>query len=546
MSQSGMSVDQLQTGLKTMVNAVDQAVTGTGKGAESFDKLGVSVLDASGNVKDQETIFNESVIALQGMEDGTEKAKLANDLFGRSGSEMMPLLNGAAGSVEEMKKQAHDLGLVLNDEAIDAGVKFTDSMDQVKRMLGAVGTQIGVEVMPIMQSMLEWIVAHMPQIKEVMSAVFGAISAVVKTAVDIFKIYLLPVFQFLYDWVQANMPMIKETTGLAFAGINEVWETLLKPAFDAIMSVLGLVWELFKAVWPSVMTVVGVAFSYIQQIWTTILQPTFLFIFDIIQQLVAKFQEHMPVIENTFKVMADTIKWAYDTVIKPAIDLIAIAIGWMRDKFTEYIMPLVGRIIDWFSTIATTMQNKIEFARDRVSAAINAIKGFFDSVASARDTVLGIFDGIKDGIKEKIEWARDKVSGAIEAMKGFFNFEWKLPHIKMPSFSVSGSANPLNWLKEGVPKLSVNWNAMGGIFDKPTIFNTSAGLQGVGEAGPEAIMPLSKLESMLNLNNQGREVNVNVNIEHFNNNNNDDINKLAEKLAFETNRRLAGGGLGFA
>src|SRR5690606_39491274 len=63
--------------------------------------LGVSVKDASGNVKDQETIFNESVVALQNMEDGTEKAKLANDLFGRSGAEMMPLLNGAAGRSEE-------------------------------------------------------------------------------------------------------------------------------------------------------------------------------------------------------------------------------------------------------------------------------------------------------------------------------------------------------------------------------------------------------------------------------------------------------------
>src|SRR5690606_24942247 len=101
MSQSGGSVEGLQMGFKTLVNSVDQAIDGTGKGAESFEALGVSVKDASGNVRDQETIFNESVVALQNMEDGTEKAKLANDLFGRSGAEMMPLLNGAAGRSEE-------------------------------------------------------------------------------------------------------------------------------------------------------------------------------------------------------------------------------------------------------------------------------------------------------------------------------------------------------------------------------------------------------------------------------------------------------------
>lgn len=108
--------------------------------------------------------------------------------------------------------------------------------------------------------------------------------------------------------------------------------------------------------------------------------------------------------------------------------------------------------------------------------------------------------------------------------------------------------NPVKWLKEGVPKLSVNWNAEGGIFDEPTIFNTSKGLQGVGEAGPEAIMPLSKLESMLNLekSKKGNEVTVTVNIDTFNNESDRDINDLAEKLAFETNRRLSGGGMRFA
>ncbi len=53
-----------------------------------------------------------------------------------------------------------------------------------------------------------------------------------------------------------------------------------------------------------------------------------------------------------------------------------------------------------------------------------------------------------------------------------------------------------------LPQFQVNWNAKGGIFDKPTLFNTSAGLQGIGEAGPEAILPLdtlwTKMKDILN------------------------------------------------
>src|SRR5690606_14737850 len=115
----------------------------------------------------QETLFNEVMVALQNMEDGTEKARLANELLGRSGSELMPLLNGAAGSIDAMKQQARDLGLVISDDAVDAGVLFTDTMDQMKRSLGAVFTQIGAAVIPIFQKMADWILDHMPQIQAV-------------------------------------------------------------------------------------------------------------------------------------------------------------------------------------------------------------------------------------------------------------------------------------------------------------------------------------------------------------------------------------------
>ncbi|SNS85064.1 phage tail tape measure protein, TP901 family, core region [Anaerovirgula multivorans] len=143
---------------------MDETIRGSGKGAEAFAKLGLSATDSTGALKSQEQMFEETVIALQNMEDGTEKARLATELFGKQGSELMPLLNGAAGSVEEMKKQAHELGLVLSDEAIDAGVVFTGQTDQVKRMLGSVATQVGVGLMPIISKFLDWVMQYMPEI----------------------------------------------------------------------------------------------------------------------------------------------------------------------------------------------------------------------------------------------------------------------------------------------------------------------------------------------------------------------------------------------
>jgi len=446
MSQSGMSVDQLQGGFKALVNNIDQAIDGTGKGAEAFNALGISVKDTNGQVRNQEDVFNEAVVALQKMEDGTEKAKLANDLFGRSGSEMMPLLNGAAGSVDEMRQKAHELGLVMGDEAIDAGVVFTDSIDQMQRSFGAVVTQIGVAVMPMIQTLLEWVIANMPTIQAVFKKVFEAIQTFVQIAIDIFKDYFMPVISAVVEWVKDNWPAIQETMQTVFEAIKKVWEDILKPAFVALWDLIKVLWEVFKIVWPHVQKIMKIAFDYIKTIYENILKPVFDFMMGLVKDLMERFEKYMPVIEKAFEVMSGAIQWAYENVIKPAIENI-------------------GNVINGLKTVI--------------------------------DNALTWFDNFKNGIRDKIEWARDKVKGAIDTIKGLFNFEFKWPKLKMPKFSIKGSMNPIKWLTDGVPKLSVNWNAKGAIFDKPTIFSTPYGYQGVGEAGPEAVAPVSKLQEYI-------------------------------------------------
>ena len=92
-------------------------------------------------------------------------------------------------------------------------------------------------------------------------------------------------------------------------------------------------------------------------------------------------------------------------------------------------------------------------------------------------------------ITEKINGARDAVKTAIDKIKGFFNFSWKLPSLKLPKISISGkfSLNP-----PSAPKFSIKWNKLGGIFDKPTLFGYGGSLQGLGEDGAEAVVPLEK------------------------------------------------------
>lgn len=143
-----------------------------------------------------------------------------------------------------------------------------------------------------------------------------------------------------------------------------------------------------------------------------------------------------------------------------------------------------------FEGIKGDIKAKIEMAKTIISNVIALIKGIFKGdFGACKTAVLNIFDGIKSGISTRINNAKTAVKNAINAMKGFFNFKWSLPKIKMPKITISGkfSLNP-----PSAPKFSINWNRLGGIFDKPTLFNYGGSLQGIGEDGAEAVVPLEK------------------------------------------------------
>ena len=122
--QSGTSMESLSMGMKTL--AVQAEADG-----QAFEKLGISVRDANGNIKDQGTLFNETLSALFKYENATERLAVASKLFGRGAQELAPILNSGAKSIDELRKRAHELGLVMSDEAVDASVEFRDRLDDL-------------------------------------------------------------------------------------------------------------------------------------------------------------------------------------------------------------------------------------------------------------------------------------------------------------------------------------------------------------------------------------------------------------------------------
>lgn len=138
----------------------------------------------------------------------------------------------------------------------------------------------------------------------------------------------------------------------------------------------------------------------------------------------------------------------------------------------------------------------LSFIDNLTGGKLTAIKNkFTDGLNGAKNAVTSVLDNIKSGFQSKLEAARAIVAGVASQIKGAFSFNWKLPDLKLPHISVTGGEAPFGIAGKGsLPKFNIQWYADGGIMTEPTIFGAAGGkLLGGGEAGDEAILPLSAL-----------------------------------------------------
>lgn len=156
----------------------------------------------------------------------------------------------------------------------------------------------------------------------------------------------------------------------------------------------------------------------------------------------------------------------------------AIAIGVLLVKNWDKIKAKAVAVWNAIKSAISTVVNKI---KTTVSNVFNTLKS----------TVSKVWTGIKTAITKPIKSAMDTVKKVIDKIKGFFKFKVKLPHIKLPHFAI----HPKGWqigdlLKGSIPSLGIDWYAKGGIFNSPSVI-------GVGEKGPEAVLPIEKLNVMM-------------------------------------------------
>lgn len=148
--QGGTSFSALEKGLARLSrNAVD-ASDGLGEASRGFDRLGISVTDSNGELKDTDTLYAEIATELSMMENGTKKTAIAQELFGRTGSKLIPVLNSGAKALSD--NVTTSTLLARSSEALN------DRMDDIRVIFGQVGNAILRGIIPPLASLLTSVV----------------------------------------------------------------------------------------------------------------------------------------------------------------------------------------------------------------------------------------------------------------------------------------------------------------------------------------------------------------------------------------------------
>ncbi|HEM3550818.1 phage tail tape measure protein [Streptococcus suis] len=313
--------------------------------------------------------------------------------------------------------------------------------------------------------------------------IWNSIHAFLTMIIQQISSFVMSIWGTLTTWWTENQQLILNAATTVWNAINTVIQT--------VMTILG---PLIQASWENIKLIITAAWEMIKIVVETAINVVLGIIKAVMQVITGDWTGAWETIKQVLSIAWEGIK----SLISLALNFIAqyISTAWTGIKHT--ISNVLSAISSVISSIWSAIQSTISSVMSAIGSTVSTIWNGISSTVSnilngISNTVSSVWNGVKNTISSAINGARDAVSNAINAIKNLFNFQIRWPHIPLPHFRVSGSANPLDWLKGGIPRISIDWYAKGGILTKPTAFGMNGNsLMVGGEAGKEAVLPLNE------------------------------------------------------
>lgn len=173
--QTESSFQSLATGLKFLNRNIFEANDGNEQAVKLFSRLGIATRDSAGEAIKADQVFDQIADKFSRLKDESEKTALAMQLFGRTGSDLIPVLNLGAEGIAELERTATDLGLKLTTENAKDIDKFSDNMKEFKATMGGLALELSKNVIPILDQLIQRVIKGLKEIQPFLQAVNEAL-----------------------------------------------------------------------------------------------------------------------------------------------------------------------------------------------------------------------------------------------------------------------------------------------------------------------------------------------------------------------------------
>ena len=155
--QTGASAEELEKGLTRFNRSISEASTGIGTGLRSFQALGISVTDANGKLRPTNELLNLVSDRLTQIESPADRVRIAFDLFGRSGVNLINTLQGGSEELNKLREEFNQFTLELTEENAKATENANDRFARMGETFSSIGRIITAKLLPILASILEFL-----------------------------------------------------------------------------------------------------------------------------------------------------------------------------------------------------------------------------------------------------------------------------------------------------------------------------------------------------------------------------------------------------
>lgn len=547
---SDVSLETLGTGLRGLSKNLIAAFDGNKGATKLFKDLGVDITDATGKLRPTEAVMQDISDVIAKMPDGAKKTALAMKLFGKSGAEMIPMLNSGKDALRQMADEANAMGIVIDEKTGNAAQNFNDNITRIKTAVGGLVVQLAAALAPTLETisgyvvdLTKWFQNLSPRMKEIAGMVVMVVAALGPLGLGFLAVSsaLSMVVTALRGMAMALManPVIAIIAAIA------VGAYLIYQNWDGIVA-----W--FAALWENVKAGISIAWEGIKNYLANYTAAGLIYTHwdDITQWFSDKFRavkDSIAFYWNMIKVdAAGAWSWVsarWDVAVTWFGELWgrikqAFADGWqkIKDLTTQWVadfLAIGGQIVDglkqgitdkwdamvqWFADKATAMSNSIREALgiqspSRVFRAIGqfitqglglGIKDNVPMVSGAMKDVAKSIDGESGSLTSGITKFKDSAKSAFQSViTGAQSAKQAISQmiqawLEGQASGLAGSAFNDIWSALGFAKGGVFSGgkvqpfANGGVIASPTYFGMSGRVGLMGEAGPEAIMPLSR------------------------------------------------------